>query len=204
MKCLLTSVCGPRSALLNQAFLVLSITTPTLTFSFWSFLLHIKLSAELNTADAQSHCFQLRTIYEGTKAEMCLSSARCGHYCSRRGQCGERGGRKGKKVWSGRGVQEDGEESAPLSGCQIPAGMLACQLSRLRRPAEMIMGLCGLAVLPLTDYCNAIIGVQMGPCLSAQPGEHQSLQVIYSHGRLLPSHDGTERLQHGYRLPIQS
>lgn len=117
----------------------------------------------------------------------------------------ERGGREGKKVWSGRGVQEDGEESAPLSGCQIPAGMLACQLSRLRRPAEMIMGLCGLAILPLTDYCNAIIGVQMGPCLSAQqPREHQSLQVIYSHRRLLPSHDGTERLQHGYRLPIQS
>lgn len=65
----------------------------------------------------------------------------------------------GMKCWGSAGGKG---ESAPVSRCQIPAGTLACQLSWLRRPAGMVMGLCVLAILPLPDYCNAIIDVQMG------------------------------------------
>lgn len=57
---------------------------------------------------------------------------------------------------------EEGKKSVSPSGCQIPAGLLTCQLSQLRCPAGTITGLCVLAVLPLTDYFNAIIDVQMG------------------------------------------
>lgn len=82
---------------------------------------------------------------------------RCVHYGALTGEdSAEREVKKGRKVLSGEG------ESAPVSGCQIPAGMLTCQLSWLRCPAGTIVGLCVLAVLPLADYCNAIIGVQMG------------------------------------------
>lgn len=135
---------------------------------------------------------------------MRLLSARWRHYCSYRGQCGER--REERRYEVAEECRRKEKRVPPPSGCQIPAGMLACQLSCLRRPAEMIMGLCGLAVLPLTDYCNAIIGVQMGPYLNAQPREHRSSQVVYSHGRLLPSQDGTKGIQHvlWYWLPIQS
>lgn len=72
----------------------------------------------------------------------------------------EEGGKEGDMKWwrsaGGKG------ESAHVSGCQVPAGPLTCQLSRLRCPAGTIMGLCALAALPLTNYCNAITDVQMG------------------------------------------
>lgn len=71
----------------------------------------------------------------------------------------EEGGIDGSIKWR-RSAGGDGD-SASASGCQIPAGMLTCQLSRLGCPAGTIMGLRVLAVLPLTDCCNAIMDVQM-------------------------------------------
>lgn len=45
MKCLQSS----SECVIKTGLLALSFTTPTLTFSFWTFLLHIKLSSKLNS-----------------------------------------------------------------------------------------------------------------------------------------------------------
>lgn len=85
---------------------------------------------QLNAANARPHCFQLWSIYEGSKAEM--------HRCQQD---------EGIAALTGRIVQRQEKEGgirrrreAPTSDCPVSAGMLTCQLSPLRYPAGTTVG----------------------------------------------------------------
>lgn len=155
-------VMWPSECIVKWDLLVLSISTPPLSFSFWRFLLHIKLSDMVNSdfhlsVKLPASLFSALEYLWGPVKQRCICCQRDEDVAARveRAVLSEEWG-------EGRRVVDEGKKRVPLSGSEIPAGLLTCQLLRLRCPAGTIMGLCVLAVLPLTDYSNAIIDVQMG------------------------------------------
>lgn len=69
-------------------------------------------------------------------------------------------------------------ESAPASGCPIPAGRLACHLSALRCPAGMIVGLRPLAGLPQTTVMP-LQTFRRGCNLNAELREHVGVTSLF-------------------------
>lgn len=83
-------------------------------------------------------------------------------------QGGECRGRKREEEACDAGLKG---ESAPASGCPIPAGRLACHLSALRCPAGMI-GLPQTTVMPLQTF-------RRGCNLNAELREHVGVTSLF-------------------------
>lgn len=78
-----------------------------------------------------------------------------------------------RRIWM---VGERRMKKSVPSSCQIPTGSLASQLSRFRRPAEVITAPCGLDCRPLAHRCNVVKDVQIGP-----EGRAPSQKSIWTH-----------------------